>query len=323
MTLLSILAALILEQFRPLPVERVVRAPIARLAAFLEQRLNDGVRLHGGIAWSLGAALPAVLLLIAHAVLKEAQPLLALLVGVGVLYLTMGFRQFSHFFTDIHLALRTGEIEQARQILAEWRGQSGDRLTSSEIARLAIERALPLSNRHVFAPLLWFALLGPAGALLYRLAQLLDESWRNPVHSKPNGLVELGEFGWVAHQAFAALNWLPIRITAAGFAIAGDFEDAVNCWRTQAARWPDKADGILLASGAGALGVRLGMPVHGLPQGPDTDSKLEAASERPELGLGDDADPDFMQSTIGLVWRSLVLGLAVLALVQVSGWVGG
>jgi adenosylcobinamide-phosphate synthase len=45
--------------------------------------------------------------------------------------------------------------------------------------------------------------------------------------------------------------------------------------------------------------------------------------ERPELGLGEDADPDFMQSTIGLVWRSLVLGLAVLTLVWISSWVGG
>jgi adenosylcobinamide-phosphate synthase len=58
------------------------------------------------------------------------------------------------------------------------------------------------------------------------------------------------------------------------------------------------------------------MPVHDVIQ--DTGD----ASDRPELGLGEDADPDFMQSTIGLVWRSLVLGLAVLALVWISSWVG-
>jgi adenosylcobinamide-phosphate synthase len=315
MTLLSIFIALALEQFRPLPLERVVRAPLARLAAFLEQHLNDGIRLHGGIAWGLGAALPAAVLLVAHAWLKSAQPLLALLAGLGVLYLTMGFRQFSHFFTDIHVALRAGEIDQARKILAAWRGQGGDSLSSSEVARLAIEQALPLANRHVFAPLFWFVLLGPAGALLYRLAHLLDESWNKPP-AVPE-LMETSEFGWFAQRAFAVLNWLPVRITAATFAVAGDFEDAVNCWRTQAARWPDQANGILLASGAGALGVRLGMPVHGLPH------ELNAADERPELGLGDEADAGFMQSTIGLVWRSLVLCLTVLALVQISAWVGG
>ena len=97
------------------------------------------------------------------------------------------------------------------------------------------------------------------------------------------------------------IDWLPLRVTAAAFAVVGDFEDAVHCWRTQAVRWPEAGSGILLASGAGALGVRLGMPVH--------DDSDRASCDRPELGLGEDADPDFMQSTIGLVWRSLVLGL--------------
>jgi cobalamin biosynthesis protein CobD/CbiB len=55
---------------------------------------------------------------------------------------------------------------------------------------------------------------------------------------------------------------MPIRVTAASFAVVGDFEGAAHCWRTQAVSWPEAGSGILLASGAGALGVRLGMPVH-------------------------------------------------------------
>jgi adenosylcobinamide-phosphate synthase len=314
MTLLSIVIALLLEQLRPLPVERAVRAPIARLAAFLESRFNDGVRRHGAIAWGLGAALPATLLLALQLLWQHAQPFLALMLAVGVLYLTMGFRQFSHFFTDIHLALRAGDIERARQLLATWRGYSGDKLSSSEVARLSIEQALLLSHRYVFAPLFWFALMGPAGAALYRLTQLLSEFWSNPVPGRPG---EADEFGWLAKQAFTVLDWLPVRLTAAAFAVVGDFENAVDCWRNQAARWPNGGSGILLASGAGALGVRLGMPVHGGIQ------EMDEAGDRPELGAGDEADPDFMQSTVGLVWRSLVFGLAVLALIWISGWAGG
>ena len=311
MTLISIVIALILEQLHALSVQSVVRGPLARLAAFLEEKFNDGGRNHGAIAWGLGVALPAALLSLAYALLMHFQSLLAFLLGVGVLYLTMGFRQFSHFFTGIHLALRLGEIEQARQLLAQWRGRAGDRLTASEVTRLAIEQALLSSHRHVFAPLLWFAVLGPAGALFYRLAHSFDELWGE------RGEMEFGQFGEFAHKAFALIDWLPLRVTAASFAVVGDFEDAVHCWRTQADRWPDGGSGILLASGAGALGVRLGMPVH------DVIQEAGEVGDRPELGLGDDADPDFMQSTIGLVWRSLVLGLAVLALVWVSGWVGG
>ena len=311
MTLFSIVIALIIEQLHALPVQSVVRGPLTRMASFLEDKFNDGGRSHGAIAWGLGVALPAVLMSLLHALLMYFQPLLAFLLGIAVLYLTMGFRQFSHFFTAIHLALRMGEVEQARQLLAQWRGRSGDRLTASEIARLAIEQALLSSHRHVFAPLLWFALMGPAGALFYRLAHSFDEFWGE------RSEIEFGQFGEFAHQAFALVDWVPLRVTASSFAVVGDFEDAVHCWRTQAVRWPEGGSGILLASGAGALGVRLGMPVHDVMQ------DLGDAGDRPELGLGEDADPDFMQSTIGLVWRSLVLGLAVLALVWVSGWVGG
>ena len=105
--------------------------------------------------------------------------------------------------------------------------------------------------------------------------------------------------------------------TMVAFAIVGDFEDAVYCWRTQAAQWADRPSGILLASGAGALGVRLGLPVTEAPLAE------EQGDDRPELGTGEDADPDFMQSTIGLVWRTLVLAVFLLALVWVSGWIGG
>ena len=311
MTLISIVLVLIIEQLHALPVHSAVRGPLARMAALLEDKFNDGGRAHGAIAWWLGVALPAAVVSLAYGLLMHVQPILAFLLGIGVLYLTMGFRQFSHYFTNIHLALRLGDVEQARQLLAQWRGRAGDRLTASEVARLAIEQALLSSHRHVFAPLLWYVVLGPAGALLYRLAHTLDELWGE------RGEMEFGEFGQFAHQAFALIDWLPLRVTAAAFAVVGDFEDAVHCWRTQADRWPDGGSGILLASGAGALGVRLGMPVH------DAIQDMGEVGDRPELGLGEDADPDFMQSTIGLVWRTLVLGLAVLTLVWISGWVGG
>ncbi len=252
MTLLSIIIALIAEQLQALSIQTAVRVPLTRMADFLEGKFNDGSRSHGAIAWGLGVALPVLALALVSVWLMLTQPLLGFLLGIGVLYLTMGFRQFSHFFTDIHLALRQGEIEQARHVLAEWRGRSGDRLTASEVARLAIEQALLSSHRYVFAPLLWFALLGPAGALLYRLAQVLHELWGE------RGGAEIGEFGRFARQAFELIDWLPLRVTAAFFAIVGDFEDAVHCWRTQADRWPNGGSGILSGQWRGRPGCSSG-----------------------------------------------------------------
>lgn len=303
MVLFSIAVALILEQVKPLAQKRFVLTPLAHLAHFLEEHYNDGELRHGMMAWML-AVLPAVAAVLAlQWLLAGAQPLLALFLNVGVLYLTMGFRQFSHYFTDIHLALRMGELERARVLLGQWRSRPAEQLSSNEVARLAIEEALIASHRHVFAPLLWFIVIGPAGALFYRLALFFWCQW---------GPDEYGAFGQFSRRAFAAIDWLPLRISAAAFAVVGDFEDAVFCWRTQAARWPDAALGILLASGAGALGVRLGSPIHVAGE----------VSERPELGVGEEADADFMQSTIGLVWRTLVLCLLLLALFWVASWIG-
>lgn len=307
MTLLSLLCVLVLEQFRALPVARISALQSA-YANFLERRFNGGEYRHGVIAWCAGVAAPAVLALVLHFVLDYIHPVLAFVFDVAMLYLLLGFRQFSHFFTEIQLALRMGEIEQARRLLEEWRGQRAERLGSGEIARLAIEQGIVSSHRYVFAPLFWFLLLGPAGALLYRLGFAAAEHWMRP--GIP--VAEHAPFGEFARRAFQVIDWLPARLTAATFAIVGDFEDAVYCWRTQASQWADATTGILLASGAGALGIRLGLPL------PD-EVGIEA---RPELGLGDDAQVEHLQNAIGLVWRALVLCLLLLALLTVAGWVG-
>lgn len=311
MTLFAIILTLLIEQVRPLDERKFVLSPLARYALLFERQFNDGQQRHGMVAWIIAVIVPVVLMLILQGLLWAFQPILAFVLSVGILYLTLGFRHSSHFFTDIHLALRDNDIARARQLLAEWRSRSGDRLSSNEVARLAIEEALVASHRHVFAPMFWFVLLGPAGALLYRLALFFNIQWGG------RGLVEhdaeFGEFGRFARKAYAVLDWAPVRCSAVGFAIVGDFEDAIYCWRTQASAWTADAYGILLASGAGALGVRLGLPLH------DDAGDL---GDRPELGMGDDADADFLQSTIGLVWRTLVLGLLVVTLLWLGSLVG-
>ncbi len=308
MTLFSLIVALLIEQVRPLAAQQVVGAPLARLSGLLVERFNDGSARHGQLAWWLLVLAAVALTAALFYLLCAIHPLLAFAFNVGVLYLTMGFRHESHFFTDIHLALRMGELDRARALLGEWRGHQYREASSSEVARLAIEQALLSAHRNVFGVVFWFIILpGPLGAVLYRVARYLAEDWGSRRDA------EFGQFGAFARKAFEIIDYVPIRLTSASFSVVGDFEGAIFCWRTQAVLWADKASGILLASGAGAMGVRLGMPVH----------ESGEVMERPELGLGDEADADYMQSTVGLVWRALLLCLLLLALVGVAGWVGG
>jgi adenosylcobinamide-phosphate synthase len=293
MNAIAIIAALAFEQWRPLGERKGVSAALAAWAAYLERAFNGGERQHGITAWLVAVLPPVALAILLHALLSAAGWVFALAFDVAVLYLTLGFRQFSHYFTDIQLAIKAGDLERARARLDQWRGGSGVVRSREEVIRLTIEEALVAAHRHVFGVLLWYLLLpGPAGAILYRLAAYLAARW------KP-----LGAFGDFASRAFHLLEWPAVRLTATAFALVGDFENAVYCWRTQARSWSDPDAGLVLAAGAGAMGVRLGMPVQ----------DVDGVQPRPELGVGEEADGPFLDTTVGMLWRSVVLWVAVLA----------
>ena len=311
MSLLALITALLLEQLRPLSSRKYLYGWLAEYADFFLRQFNAGAHKQGRIAWLLAVVPLLAVIAVLYWMLYGMHPVIAWAFNVLVLYLTMGFRQFSHYFTAIHKALLDDRLEDARGMLTRWRGISSHELNRDEVARLTIEEALLASHHHVFGVIVWFVIsmlvgLGPVGAVLYRMVLFLNARWGVQDDS------EMGRFGEFAYMAFRIVEWLPLRLTAMVFAIVGNFEDTVYCWRTQAANWPDREAGLLLASGAGALGVRLGMPV---PEG-------GMLSDRPELGVGDDADVDFMQSAVGLVWRSVVFWLILLALLTLASLLG-
>ncbi|MDQ3184984.1 MAG: CobD/CbiB family protein [Pseudomonadota bacterium] len=311
MTLFSLISALLLEQWRPAGDRNRIILLFLAYADALERYFNTGVRRHGTAAWIAAVAPVLILTGWIYYLLHSLSPLLAWVWNVVMLYLTMGFRQFNYSFTEIKDALKNGDLLLARKLLREWRGVPADELSSQEIARITIELALLHSHRYVFGIIVCFVVLpGPLGPVLYRLSELLSERWSGPRNHEQEQ--ESDEFGRFASKAVEVIDWLPARSTAVSFAIAGNFEDAIYCWRAQAASWVDQAQGIILASGAGALGVRLG------------DSLREAGGRyyRPELGVGEEADMDFLQSTVGLIWRTLVLWLLLLLLLEIASWAG-
>jgi adenosylcobinamide-phosphate synthase len=298
MAVIAIIAALLLEQWRPLSDRKMWRAAVNACAEWIEGTFNAGEERHGTIAWLVAVVPPVSAAIALHALLAWIEPLLALAFNIAALYVTLGFRQFSHYFTTAHAALREGDLDRARTAVASWRGQAAMHLSREEVMRVAIEEALVSSHRHVFGVLFWFVLLpGPSGAILYRLAVYLRERWG-----------KLGAFGRSAERVYAVLEWPASRLTAAAFAVVGDFEDAVYCWRTQARAWPDPYLGVVLAAGAGAMGVRLGMPL----------AEAEGVEPRPEMGVGETADLPFLDTAVGLLWRALVLWVFVLLVVSAA-----
>lgn len=298
MNVLALIAALLLEQWRPLGDRKAWLSLASKWAQGVEESFNAGEERHGVVAWVLAVAAVAVGAAALYVFLAWAHPLLAMLFNVAALYLTLGFRQFSHHFTGIQSALKAGDLDRARALIGVWRGEPSEQRSREEVVRLTIEEALAASHRHVFGVLFWYIVLpGPSGAILFRLSHFVSRRWG-----------ALGPFGRFAQRAHAILEWPAVRLSAIGFAVVGDFEDAIYCWRTQAATWPDPGQGIVLAAGAGAMGVRLGQPV----------SSGEGMAPRPELGVGEPADVPYLDSTVGLVWRALVLWVTLYLIISVA-----
>jgi adenosylcobinamide-phosphate synthase len=318
MNLLAIVAALALEQWRAFEWRGAVERVFLSYVRGIEQRLNGGTFGQGSLATALAIGPPVVITGLAWWIANHIHPALGLLVNVSVLYLLMGFRHFSHSVSAIVAALKGGDIAAARRALAEWRGGVAADIASQDVARLAIERGLADAYRQVFGVLFWFMVLpGPVGAVLYRAAVLLADEWKGVVPgadvSAP--VRSLSVFGEPARQLLRWVDWIPVRLTALSFAVVGDFEDAVYCWRTQAASWAREEGGehagIVLASGAGALGVQLGGRVP---------TVAGEADERPDLGLGDAPEAELLPSAVGLVWRALVLWLLLMLLLTLANW---
>lgn len=305
MKVTALILALLLTYYRPLIEQNWLQTVFAPYASFLDRTFNGGTRQHGIIAWCLGVLLPVILLGLAYVLaLFLVGGFAGFLISLVVLYFALRFSYFGQYAEKIGMHLKEQNIAPARQLLADWEGAETDHYNATQIASVCIETTLKRAHQGMFAPVFWFALLGPAGALLYRLAHILQTEWANPSHHN--------DFYQFSQRAFYYLDWLPARVTAACFAVVGDFEDAAYCWRTQANNWPEKSLGMVLASGAGAMGVKLvdALPFRGILQA------------RPDLGLGDQADADYVQAAVGLVWRVLLLIVGLLILLTFAHWLG-
>lgn len=299
MSLAALLASLLAQYAFPVKGRQVLMAFYGRMCLSAAKRLSTGDRNSGILAWValMGAVLVPVALV--AALLAALHVSLLWLLEVAALYGTIRFLATTGNLAAIEKSLRDGAHAAAANRLALWRGEPVEGEDPGVVARLAAEHALREAHHGTFGPLFWYLVLpGPLGLVLYPLALRAALSWEHLVDPVER------DFGWFAARAFHVIDWIPQRLTAFAFAVVGNFEDALFCWRSQAPGWSRPEEGIVLASGAGALGVRLGEPI---PAG-------GAFLERPALGQGDLAREDALASLEGLLWRALVLWLIVFLL---------
>lgn len=133
----------------------------------------------------------------------------------------------------------------------------------------AVEEAvLVQANNRIFGVIFWFMVLGAAGAWLFRVADMMRrravfEAGRAHARGEPEPA-----YLFVCQAVFGVFAWIPSRLLALGYAMAGSFEDAVSDWKQYYETCSDKFfhvnEEILACAGRGAIREQLepGQPLQ-------------------------------------------------------------
>jgi AmpE protein len=193
-----------------------------------------------------------------------------------ILLLSLGPQELGRSVDRYLDARMSGNREQTRELANGFDGDPDDTLQES----LRVSRGiLAAACRRLIGPLFWFAVFGPSGATAYRLAHLLRERL-SPV-GDIRGTLASGAKG-LAH----VLDWAPVRITAAGYAVAGNFDAVAAAWKScaQGSERCGEDESLLHATGEAAL---------------------EQHGSRTEIAL--------IEDSLALVWRNLTLWVLFVA----------
>lgn len=329
MSFFAVLFALLIEQLKPLPRDNWVHQALAGWVRWTGRNFDAGQPHHTWVVWGISVGVPTVVVALLHVLISRWSGLVALGFDVLMLYVTLGFRQFSHYFTDIRDALERGDEAEARRLLAEWRHLDASELPRTEFLRHVIEHALLAAHRHVFGVFFWFVVLsavglGPMGAVLYRMAEFSTRYWgyRQRTLDAPANDALLA----LSRRLFGLIDHVPARLTAFGFAVVGNFEESVASWRRDATLWQHPNEGVILAAAAGAVGMQLGgAAAPGVT--PDRSKTFNVGGEAGMANAqgstaGLPVQAGHLQSLVGLVWRSVILWMLLVALLTLANVLG-
>lgn len=207
----------------------------------------------GAVALVLLPTLPVALAW--HALGSHLLGLPQFAFAVFVLLFSFGPRDLKEEVDDYVSALERHDRDEALR-----RGK--ELLESSPTAqpgpvRNAVEEAVFVqANNRVFGIVFWFVVLGAAGAWAYRVSDLLRR--RAAFEAARQGLPRArGDLGDCLTAIHGVLAWIPARLAALSYAVAGSFEDGVGNWRLAVDRASsgilDRAESLLARVGVASL----------------------------------------------------------------------
>ncbi|MGK2903343.1 MAG: cobalamin biosynthesis protein [Mycobacterium sp.] len=225
-------------------------------AAALERRTYADNRVAGAAhAAVLLSALSALGVAIERAAWRRGPFWTATATAVTT-YVVLGGTSLARTGDQVAGTLERGDVDGARALLPSLCGRDPAALDADGLARAALESVAENTSDAQVAPILWGAVAGVPGLLVYRGANTLDAMIG---HKSPRYL----RFGWAAARFDDAVNYVGARTTGlVVLAVSGAPTAAWRAWRRDASAHPSPNAGVAEASFAGALGVQLGGPTQ-------------------------------------------------------------
>ncbi len=292
-TLVAVIAALVLGHLAPAPMAALRDWRwFGRWLGWLQAHGSEVAAGRFGLVLAIA---PGVLLVAAVQWLLAGRlyGLPALLFGIAVLALCWGPRDLDR---DVEAVIDAEDAASHDAAVAQLQAAGGSLRTD---APTLVDATLLDGLRRWFAPLFWFLLLGPLGVVLYRL---LAQAVQGPQADAVAAASREGG-AW----ALALLEWPVAQLMTLSMALVGNFDTVFSAWRRAGGnRW---ALDLAFLGEAARAGV--GMEL------------AEDAADAREAGLVPHAErhPE-LRDAMSMVWRMLLLWMALLALLIIAGWVG-
>ncbi|MGN7916852.1 regulatory signaling modulator protein AmpE [Lysobacter sp. 22409] len=251
--------------------------------------------------WGLVMAVVPPLLAVTLFQLALDEPLIGLgglLFGIIVLFYAWGPRDLDQ---DVEALASARDLNSRREAAARFWPEGG---TPSLDGGSLVEAVFRNALRRWFGVLFWFLLLGPVGALGYRLVALAAEGEAS--RHLP------GETLAGARTALALLDWPVAQLLTLALALVGNFDTVLGAWRESGGACFSLDNRFLGAVARASVKCELAEEAADYvdESGVASTAVALAASEAPEL-----------RDAMSLVWRSLLVWLAVLALFVIAGFV--
>jgi adenosylcobinamide-phosphate synthase len=228
-------------------------------ASWIERLTYKQQFISGILAWCLSVA-PIVIMCITieYLLFEYSNIVIKSVFEIIVLYFTIGqksLRQHAKAVVDPlnDSGIQKPDIHAARTAVSMIVSRDTQALNEQQLATATIETVTENTHDAIIGPLVFFAIFGAPGAILFRLSNTLDAMWgyRSDKYEK---------FGKFSARADDVLGYIPARITVLLMLLArpGNFKQAIKSIWTTGRRWYSPNAGIVMAAGAGALDVKLG-----------------------------------------------------------------